>query len=64
MIEFTTLSGRLYAIQYSGDLHTWNTITPFHRAIGSRVQWIDTARPRRKATRRKRRGVLSPVPVA
>jgi len=50
MIEFTSIPDRTYAIQYSSDLKTWKTATPFHQATSSRVQWIDNGPPKTESS--------------
>jgi hypothetical protein len=46
MVEFLTLSNRVYAIQYSPDLIRWNSAKPPVQGDGSRVQWIDNGEPK------------------
>ena len=46
LIEFTSIPGALYDVQYSADAITW-TVSPVRvRAAGNRVQWIDRGPPR------------------
>lgn len=46
LIEFTTVPGRLYEIQYSDNTRDWK-VSPIHiRAAGNRTQWIDRGPPR------------------
>ena len=46
LIEFTSIPGRSYAVQYSSDLDTWKTATPTISAPGNRVQWYDDGPPK------------------
>ena len=42
LLEFRSVPGRLYQVEYSTDTRVWKTAVPT-RAAGSRVQWIDRA---------------------
>lgn len=46
LVEFNTLSNRVYAIQYSKDLSDWKTSLPAVAGDGSWIQWIDNGEPR------------------
>jgi len=46
LLEFSTLSNRVYAIQYSRDLANWLTVLPKLEGNGSRLQWIDYGPPK------------------
>jgi uncharacterized repeat protein (TIGR01451 family) len=46
LVEFATLSNRVYAIQYSGDLATWLTAHPAITGTGNWIQWIDNGEPK------------------
>jgi hypothetical protein len=46
MIEFPTLSNRLYSIQYSADLVQWKAVQPPLTGNGNWVQWIDNGQPK------------------
>jgi alpha-tubulin suppressor-like RCC1 family protein len=44
-IEFNTLDGRVYFLQYSADLRTWTTVVPPLIGTGGELQWIDSGPP-------------------
>ena len=46
LIEFTSIPGRRYAVQYSSDLDTWKTASPILTAPANRVQWYDDGPPK------------------
>jgi len=46
LVEFKTLTNRVYYIQYSPDLTTWKTALPAITGTGSSVQWIDNGPPK------------------
>jgi uncharacterized repeat protein (TIGR01451 family) len=46
LVEFSTVPGQIYAIQYSGDMVTWLTAVPAITAPANRVQWIDSGPPK------------------
>lgn len=46
LIEFTSIPGSLYEIQYSDNAIDWKTSPVMVRAAGNRVQWIDRGPPR------------------
>ncbi|BCX46949.1 integrin alphabeta-propellor repeat protein [Haloferula helveola] len=46
LIEFISVPGALYEIQYSDDFTLWKTSPTRIRAAGNRVQWIDRGPPR------------------
>jgi hypothetical protein len=46
LLEFASLSGRTYFVQYSGDMKNWKTALPSVTGTGSRVQWLDNGPPR------------------
>lgn len=46
MIEFTSIPGQFYEVQYSDDAIAWKTSPVTIRAAGNRVQWIDRGPPR------------------
>jgi hypothetical protein len=46
LIEFTTIPGRTYAIQYSGDMHNWKTVIPSITGPTNRLQWLDDGPPK------------------
>ncbi len=67
LVEFHTLAGREYFIQYVDDLGStdWRTALPSLIGTGSRVQWIDDGPPKTisrptSATSRYYRGMLMP----
>lgn len=45
LIEFSSISGRFYQVQYSDDLIDWKTSPASLRAGANRVQWIDRGPP-------------------
>ena len=45
LIEFLTVPGRSYEIQYSSDNVTWKVSPTRLQAGGNRVQWIDRGPP-------------------
>jgi len=46
LLEFSTVAGRTYFIQYSSDLVNWQTAQQPITGNGSRVQWIDNGQPK------------------
>jgi len=46
LLEFSTVAGRTYYIQYSSNLVTWLTAQQPITGNGSRVQWIDNGQPK------------------
>jgi len=46
MIEFLTISNRIYAIQYSSNLARWRDAQPAVVGNGTRIQWIDNGQPK------------------
>jgi hypothetical protein len=46
LLEFSTIAGRTYYIQYSSDLNDWQTAQQPVAGNGSRVQWIDNGQPK------------------
>jgi hypothetical protein len=46
LVEFSTIPGQIYAIQYSSDMVTWRTAVPAITAPANRVQWIDSGPPK------------------
>jgi hypothetical protein len=44
-IEFATVPGHTYVIEYSSDLANWLTATPPVVASGTRTQWVDGGPP-------------------
>jgi hypothetical protein len=45
LVEFAAIPGRIYAVQYSSDMATWQTAVPVITAPANRVQWIDEGPP-------------------
>ena len=45
-VEFTTLSNRVYYLQYSGDVSAWKTALPAVSGTGHRVSWRDAGPPK------------------
>lgn len=46
LVEFTSVPGKTYAIQYSGDLESWSTARPYVTAVVNRTQWLDDGAPK------------------
>ena len=46
LVEFNSISGGIYFLQYSSDLATWRTAWPSVHGLGTRVQWVDNGAPR------------------
>ena len=46
LIEFSAIPGRIYAVQYSGDMVLWKTAHPTIAAATDRVQWYDDGPPK------------------
>jgi uncharacterized repeat protein (TIGR01451 family) len=46
VIEFASVPGDTYVVQYSSDMQTWSTAVPPIVAAGTRVQWIDAGPPK------------------
>jgi hypothetical protein len=46
LVEFLTMSNRLYYVQYSSDLMNWKTAQPAIVGTGTRIQWIDNGQPK------------------
>jgi hypothetical protein len=46
VIEFITIPGKTYSVQFTADMKTWNTALPPIIATSTRVQWIDSGPPK------------------
>lgn len=46
LIEFPSVAGRRYAIEYSADLETWQRVASTITAGANRTQWIDNGPPK------------------
>jgi hypothetical protein len=46
LVEFLTVSNRLYSVQYSADVQNWRDAQPSVRGNGTRIQWIDDGEPK------------------
>jgi len=46
LIEFSSVQGTHYAVQYSSDMETWKTATPIITAPANKVQWYDDGPPK------------------
>jgi hypothetical protein len=46
LIEFRSVLGRTYLVEYSDDLRTWQAAQPSVIAAANRVQWIDSGPPK------------------
>ena len=45
LVEFNTLTNRVYYVQYSSDLSHWNTAVPAIVGIGNVLDWVDSGPP-------------------
>ncbi len=50
LVEFPTLTNRVYSIEYSKDLIHWKTASPAITGTGNWVQWIDNGEPKTEST--------------
>jgi uncharacterized repeat protein (TIGR01451 family) len=46
VLEFASVPGSSYVVEYSADMQTWKAAVPAIIAAGTRVQWIDTGPPK------------------
>jgi uncharacterized repeat protein (TIGR01451 family) len=46
LLEFNSVTGRLYYVQYSADLRTWKTAQQAITGTGTRIQWVDNGLPK------------------
>ena len=46
LLEFATMPGRFYYVQYTADFRQWHTSQPAITSNASRVQWIDNGQPK------------------
>lgn len=46
LLEFTTIPGRRYVVQYSSDMINWKTTNPIITAPSNRMQWYDDGPPK------------------
>jgi len=46
LLEFNSLAGRIYFVEYSADLRNWKVAWPGVTGTGNRIQWIDNGPPR------------------
>jgi hypothetical protein len=46
LLEFLSVTNRVYFIQYSSDLQTWQTVQPSITGNGTFIQWIDNGQPK------------------
>jgi len=46
LLEFDSVAGRIYYVQYCDDLRTWKTAQPFITGTGTRIQWVDNGQPK------------------
>jgi hypothetical protein len=46
LIEFNSVAGQGYFIQYSQDASSWKTALPKIEGTGNRIQWIDNGLPK------------------
>ena len=46
VIEFASVPGRTYVVEYSPDMQTWSVAVPPVTAAGTRLQWVDAGPPK------------------
>ena len=46
VIEFASVPGKSYVVEYSSDMQVWSAAVPHVTATGTRVQWIDSGPPK------------------
>jgi uncharacterized repeat protein (TIGR01451 family) len=46
MVEFVSLTNRIYYIEYSGDLKNWKAAQPAITGNGTSIQWVDNGQPK------------------
>jgi len=46
LIEFLTITNRIYYVEYSSDLQVWKSALPAVTGNGTRIQWIDNGEPK------------------
>jgi hypothetical protein len=46
LIEFSSITNRVYYIQYTSDFKTWLTAQPAITGNGTKIQWIDNGQPK------------------
>ena len=50
LLEFLSISNRVYSIQYSSDLRNWKTAQPPIIGNGTHIQWIDNGQPKTESS--------------
>jgi hypothetical protein len=50
LVEFSSISNRIYYIQYSSNLTDWKTAIPSITGNGTRIQWIDNGQPKTESS--------------
>ncbi len=45
LVEFTTVNGSTYYVQYSSDMVNWNTVFPSYAGTGQHFQFVDSGPP-------------------
>lgn len=45
VIEFASVPGKSYVVEYSSDMQIWSAAVPHITATGTRVQWVDSGPP-------------------
>jgi hypothetical protein len=50
LVEFSTISNRVYYIQYTSNLTDWKTAQPAIVGNGTRIQWIDNGQPKTESS--------------
>jgi hypothetical protein len=46
LVEFSSISNRVYYVQYSSDMLNWKTSIPAITGIGGLLDWIDSGQPK------------------
>lgn len=49
LIEIASEAGAIYAVEYSGDMVTWDRSSARITAVANRLQWIDSGPPKTKS---------------
>jgi hypothetical protein len=49
LIEFSSLTNRIYYVQYSSNMLLWKTAVPAITGNGTKIQWIDAGPPKTDA---------------
>ncbi|MBI3852180.1 MAG: HYR domain-containing protein, partial [Verrucomicrobia bacterium] len=46
LVEFASVSNRVYSVQYTSDLKEWKAVQPAITGNGTWIQWIDNGQPK------------------